>query len=123
MPTADSRAAFDLRLRLGQLRERALGRALGDDGDILVECKSSTESRTHVFVEFAENDRPSGIAVTASDWFAVEIAHDRWVMVRTDDLMRFVDRALLRYGERRGGHGNRARGAIVPKVWLLGLEP
>jgi len=115
-------ARWDLRLREGQLAEGALYHVLGLDEDMAVEVKSEPEARTHVYVETASHGQPSGIMTTEAAWWGYEVLPDRWVLIKTRDLIRLVTYALD-HGqvERRGGDGGQSMGVPIPKAWLVGV--
>jgi len=118
-----SRADFDLALKLGQGRERVIEKLLTDDSStievITVEVKSEVLSDKFVFIEHAAWDKPSGIAITKADYYAIEVYPDWWVFIPTPYLRTMANQALKDWGVRRGGDDNAAEGAIVPKEWLV----
>jgi len=104
------------------LAEGALARILMADEETAVEVKAEPEARTHVFVETASHGNPSGIHTTAAEWYAYEVGPERWVLIKTRDLIRLVVYALDHGAmERAGGDGGRARGVPIPKAWLVGV--
>jgi len=118
-----SRADFDLALKLGQGRERVIEKLLTNDSStievITIEVKSEVLSEKYVFVEHEAWAKPSGIAITKADYYAIEVYPDWWVFIPTPYLRTMWRDALEEFGERRGGDDNAARGAIVPKEWLV----
>jgi hypothetical protein len=116
-----SRSDFDLSLRLGQEREVAFDRILRGAPDTVVtlELKDEHKARRTVFIEHEDYGRPSGIAVTKADYWAIEVRRDWWVMLPTDDVRMLWRAALDRFGLRHGGDADAAYGAIVPKEWLV----
>jgi hypothetical protein len=113
-----NRSDFDLLLRAGQERERSL-RAIFHADIVTIECKDEHLSRTHVFIEHECYGKPSGLAITAADYWAIEVRRGWWVLIPTDDLRMLWRVALDQFGLRHGGDLGVAFGAIVPKVWLV----
>lgn len=111
-----ARKGWDLDLADGLAREGALGRLLGD---AKVEVKSQVECRTHVFIEYECFGKPSGIATTEAQHWAIEYAPDTWIVVPTPALRELARAAYKRYGATAGGDGNNATGAVVPLAWLV----
>lgn len=111
-----SRSDFDLTLSLGEefeawLREMFDGRPL--------EAKDQARSRSHVFIEDESWGRPGGIAVTKADLWAIRVAPGRAVALETEIVRDLYALAIARFGRRSGGDEGNARGAIVPKTWLV----
>lgn len=113
-----SRREFDLALRRGQDRERALFAILDADA-ATIEVKDQSRSRTHVFIEFEAYGKPSGIAVTTADHWAIEVRPRRFLILPTDDLRALHERALSERGVSVGGDLMASRGSAVPKMWLV----
>lgn len=115
-----AREGFDLDLRYGEERENLLRAALGDT---LLEAKSHLPRAVqtgNVYIEYEQRGRPSGIAVTASEWWADEVYQDVWVVQRTDYHRRRVEHARRYGGDLRvGGDNESTAGVLVPVSLLL----
>lgn len=107
---------FDVALAFGEGRETALKDALEDKN---IEVKSQTTSRSHVFIEWECRGKPSGLAVTKADFWAIEVYPDTWVVLPTDDLKVITRKAYEHFGRREGGDDMAAIGTIIPITWLV----
>lgn len=119
-----NRAEFDLALRRGQAREQAFERILtGSPASlyVYVEVKDQSNSRTHVFIEHECYGKPSGLALTTADYWAIEVTRGWWVILPTAAVTVLWRAALDKYGLRHGGDKGAAFGAAVPKEWLVNL--
>lgn len=115
-----SRSDFDLSLRKGQERERAL-EAILTAPVTTMEVKDQHKSKTHVFIEHECYGKPSGIAITKADYWAIEVRRGWWAVVPTEDVRALWRVAIDRFGVRNGGDSDASFGAIVPKEWLVNL--
>ena len=116
-----ARAGFDLDLRHGEAREDALVHAmLGTH----VEVKSDGRCRYtgNVFVEFRHRGRPSGLATTTAERWAIEYDDDAWLIVPTDRVRDLARRALAEERRALGGDEDQSEGALVPVRWFVGRE-
>ena len=87
---------------------------------IRFEVKSERDSRTHVFIEFEAYGKASGLALTKAEWYAIEVAPHRFVLIETHKLAELV-RTMVSAGKTtKGGEGGLATGVAIPKTWLLG---
>jgi hypothetical protein len=109
-----AREGFDMDLAHGEARETAFVQALQS---CHVEHKSDQKVRVtgNVFVEYRQKGRPSGIATTEAEWYAIEYADDAWIVVRTSLLKALARRAPKRHG----GDFNQYEGALVPITHLI----
>jgi hypothetical protein len=116
-----ARAGFDIDLRDGGLREAAFANVLFH---AKVECKSDEKCRQtgNVFIEYLQHGRPSGIATTEADFWAIEFAPDCWLVLPTAHL-KDIARDVARQKERRvkGGDGDNFEGVLVPLVELIAV--
>ena len=101
-------------LAFGEEKQRELARALGD---CHFECKSDQKARRtgFVFIETHQHGRPSGINVSTAGWWAIEVAEERWVLIRRVALKVIAQRS----GAANGGDDDAYRGRLVPVRWLL----
>jgi len=118
-----ARAGFDMDLAHGEARESAFVQAL-TRCHVEHKCDNDAPSTGNVFVEFEQKGRPSGIATTTADWWAIEVQGDTWIVVRTSVLRRAVERVKGIGRVVMGGDHNLYRGALVPVEWLYrGIPP
>ena len=112
-----AREGFDLDLAFGEARESAFVAALRD---CRVECKSDQKARIsgHVFIEYKQHGRPSGIATTVARWYSIEVDDDKWVTLRTSELKALCEAAIKAGKSVSGGDNKAYLGALVPVEWL-----
>lgn len=112
-------SAFDIDLRRGEANEDALVHLFLRSR---VEVKTDYEARRtgNVAVEFYQGQprRPSGIAVTKAEWYALHLVDIAWVLIETDRLKRLARVAHQQFGNTRMGD-NHNIGVLVPIEWLL----
>lgn len=114
-----ARAGFDIDLRHGEAGEQAFVHVFLK---AKVEHKRDDKCRVtgNVFIEYKQKGRPSGIAVTTANWWAIEYDEECWVIVPTDRL-----KALARQAAKeprrlvKGGDNNLYDGVLVPIEWLV----
>lgn len=108
-----ARSGFDIDLLDGEAREAAFR-------DVLlkryVEHKADERCREtgNVFIEFRQKGRPSGLAVTEADYWAIEYAPDCRVVLPTAVLREVCQEIALSKGYVRGGDGDNYDGVLVP---------
>lgn len=113
---------FDLLLQRGLLREQAFGALLRGDGDITIEHKSEPRGIQYgsVFIETSDDGQgPTGLSVSTADWYAIEYAPDRWIVLPTSELRRLCGEVSRLYGFTRGGWEHRSVGVVMPLVRLV----
>ena len=120
MTTGLARSGFDIDLDEAEMREGVLRDILRARGPY-IELKSDKRcpETGNLFIEYRQKGRPSGIAVTESQWWATEFFPDRFIIVPYPVML---DRALAAHRERirkgqapvRGGDFNRYDGILVP---------
>jgi hypothetical protein len=112
-----AREGFDLDLRHGIARERALVHLLLR-ARVEVKSDSRCAATGNLFIEYRSHRRPSGIAVTEAERWAFEFDEDCWLIVPTSRL-RAAARLAYRKGRLvRGGDNDTSEGVLVPIVWL-----
>ena len=118
VPKRSRDAGFDLDLKYGEGREDALYHVFTD---AKVEVKSDRKAQRtgNVFIEYEYRGRPSGIAATTADWWALEVGLDRWVLIRTEALRDLARQAIRDGRSKYGGDHYRTQGALVPLKALL----
>lgn len=116
MSTGVARKGFDLDLADGLAREGALGRLLGS---ARIEVKSQTVCRTHLFIEYGYLGRPSGLATTEAEWWAIEYAAETWLLIPTPRLRELARQAYYEIGATAGGDGNNSTGVAIPLAWFV----
>ena len=119
MTQGKARSGFDVDLRDGEAREDAFVYTFLR---ARVEHKSDEACRRtgNVFIEYRQKGRPSGIAVTTAERWAIEYDGDCWLVVPTPRL-KAITRLAYRDPKKRvkGGDGNQYDGVLVPVEWLV----
>jgi hypothetical protein len=112
-----ARAGWDLDFAHGESREIRLATIMNCSK---VEVKSDGLARRtgRIFIETSHKGNPSGINVTESQHWAIEIMDDTWLIVPTDRLLALVTRARLQGLERAGGDYNTTTGVTIPIEWF-----
>ena len=113
---------FDLDLAYGVGREDALYHVLRE-ARIEVKSDRKAQATGNVFVEFSYRKRPSGIATTTAEWWAIEVALDRWLLIPTPKLQSLCSRAKAEGKVKHGGDRFQSRGFLIPLAWLTEGEP
>lgn len=119
---------FDIDLRYGEAREDAFVHVLLRSK---VEVKSDRKAREtgNVAVEYEQvgtdgQARPSGIATTEADWYAVEYDAGRWQLIETAQLKELARRAIRANRHKWIGDNDEHHNALVPLQWFVApLEP
>jgi hypothetical protein len=116
-----ARAGFDIDLRDGEAKEDAFKTILNGT---TVEVKSDKKCRTtgNLFVEYRQQGRPSGIAVTTADYWAFEYDDDCWLLLPTKKLKAIARMVSIHHRNNRvkGGDYNEYDGVLIPINWLTG---
>lgn len=121
-----AREGWDLDLKHGEARECAFGRVMLEARTtrITVECKADGKAKGtgNVFIEYRQKGRPSGIAVTTSEYYAIEISFERWIVITTPELKAICKRVMEKDPSRkcvRGGDFKKYEGVLVKLTELL----
>jgi len=111
---------FDLDLDFGHKYENIFQEAI--EGQ--VECKADRlcVKTGNVFVEIESREKPSGIMVTTSKYYAICLVvenrdNDIWVLVPT----KILKKLIKEYPIKKGGDNWTSKGHIIPKADLLNL--
>ena len=117
MASGLARAGWDLDLEHGESREIRLATIMNCSK---VEVKSDGLARRtgRIFIETSHKGNPSGINVTESAHWAIEVMDDTWIIIPTDRLKTLVRMAKLRGFERTGGDFNTTVGVTIPIEWI-----
>lgn len=113
MAKGQARSGWDIDLMDGEAREEAFR-------DVLlkryVEHKADERCQTtgNVFIEFRQKGRPSGLATTEADYWAIEYAPDCRVVLPTGVLREVCAEVLGQRAYVRGGDGDNYEGVLVP---------
>lgn len=118
---------FDFEVKYGEGREEAFIHVVLNlpCKSLRFEHKADRKARDtgNVFIEFRQKGRPSGLAVTKAEFYAIEFDEWCWVLLPTPRLKSIVKTYLKRHPEakRMGGDRNLYEGAILPLVELVRL--
>lgn len=123
-----TRAEWDIKHKRGTAREKAFEDLLLSKTVevILFECKADEMALQtgRVFLEFEQQGRPSGLAVSTADYWAIEGWKGRWLLIPPDDLRLCA--AWQSEADPRNvrlGGDNRNRGVTVEPNLLFRLNP
>ena len=119
MSFGKAREGFDIDLRNGQAREDAFVHVFLQ---AKVEHKRDyvCQKTGNIFIEYRQKGRPSGIATSTADYWAIEYMHRRWIIVPTDELREIARRAAKDKRNRVcGGDGDQYEGVAVRLTSLL----
>ena len=122
---------FDIQLDAAIIAERRLGEIFTARKIEKIELKTENwqwEKTGNICIEFRQNGKPSGIAVTEADYWVHELRRGEETLVY---LMFPIDRfkALARkaFSEGRvsysGGDGGRFANILIPLTWIIGETP
>lgn len=113
---------FDKDLRDGEAREDAFVHVLLK---AKVEHKHDRkcEETGNLAIEYEQvcsdgQTRPSGIAITEADWYAIEFAPDTWVLIPIERLKHLTRRAIREKRARWIGDEDNHHNALVPFDWI-----
>ena len=114
----DYNKKFDIQLRQGQMLEEQLKQFFTGQS---IEVKSERyiwEITGNLFIEYEYNNKPSGIAVTTADFWALCLIRDAQLLqmyiVPTDTLKRITRRFWGTDRDVIGGDLKKSRGITVP---------
>ncbi len=116
---------FRYDLKQGMWYEKQLAMILGNKK---IEVKTDFQAyRTgNVFIEYASRGKPSGIATTQSEWYALILVNkdeevERIILMETTKLRGIVLRNLHTRGYKKGGDNDTSRGVLVKVTELVQL--
>lgn len=110
---------FDIQLSASLIHERRLGEIFATGRIEKIEQKSETyqwEQTGNICIEFRQNGRPSGIAVTEADYWVHELRRDERTLVYLMfpiDRLRELCRTAYRAGHWRSGAGDGGRFDVI----------
>jgi hypothetical protein len=112
-----ARAGWDLDFKHGESRELRLATIMNCSK---VEVKSDGHARRtgRIFIETHHKGKPSGINVTESEHWAIEVHDDTWIIIPTDRLRALVSFAEYQGLVRKGGDYNTTVGVTLPVEWI-----
>lgn len=104
---------FKYDLKLGQLGEKHLSRILKDK-KIEVKTDFQAEKTGNIFVEYSSRNKPSGISISESDWYAFIISNEKIKLIATKKLKEICRKYLNTKRDIKGGDNNTSSGVLVP---------
>jgi len=118
---------FDLQLSEALIQERRLANIFATASIEKIELKSETwqwEQTRNICIEYRQNGRPSGIAITEADYWVHELRRDgRTLCYLMFPIERLKELARQAYKEGRfhegGGDGGRFCHVLIPLSWVL----
>lgn len=116
------RTGFEEDLKLGQEIEGEFAKVLLSAGnDVEVKSDKRAHQTGNIYVELTFKGKPSGINTSRATWWVYEM-QGRFLVIRREDLLVLVERAIAEKRTRRGGDYNMTTGALVPVEWLVHRE-
>ena len=110
---------FKRDLRLGQETEKQYAE-LFNGRDIEIKDDSKHSARTgNVFIEYESRGKPSGIATTEADYWAIRTSEHTFVTVSTKRLKEISRKYIGTKRDVRGGDNNTSLGILLPRHELL----
>jgi hypothetical protein len=124
LPPRSGHGRWDMSLREGEAREDAFVHVLLQARVEHKRDKKAFETG-NIAIEFAQGPeadwrkkRPSGIAISEAEWWAIEYRHRRWLLIDTEQL-RDLARKALRENKVKPMGDNGNVGALIPLQWLF----
>tara|TARA_R100000664_G_C2690478_1_gene94804 strand:+ start:203 stop:550 length:348 start_codon:yes stop_codon:yes gene_type:complete len=109
---------FRYDLQLGQLGEKYLN-------DILsykkIEVKTDLQYKDtgNIYIEYESRKKPSGIATTQSEWYAIVLSKEKIILITTDKLKDLCRKYIGTEYDKRGGDKNTSKGICIPIKKIL----
>lgn len=114
-----SRSGFDVDLREGEAREDAFVYTFLK-ARVEHKCDMKCKTTGNIFIEYESFGKPSGIAVSTADYFAIEYDESSWLIIPTTKLKSFARLAYKEASRRvNGGDNDKSKGVLVPITWLI----
>jgi len=113
-----ARKGWDIDLKDGIERENAFATIMKHS---LVEHKSDEKCKDtgNIYIEVMCSNKKSGISISTAEFWAIEFLPERWLIIRTEELKPYVNKAFKLGLIVCGGDDNKTIGALVPINWLL----
>ena len=108
---------FKYDLELGQLGEQKLSEILHHKR-IEVKTDLLTPKTGNVFIEYSSRNKPSGIATTQAEYYAIVIG-ETIILKTTTELKSIARKYLNTKRDVLGGDNNTSKGVLVPIVDLV----
>ena len=100
-------------LKLAQETENAFAEILGPNTTIEIKDDLQASQTGNIFIEFESRGKPSGIATTEADYWAIHI-DGIWITLRTDKLKGIARKMYKLFGTTLGGDSNTSKGVLIP---------
>jgi hypothetical protein len=108
---------FKYDLELGQLGEQKLSEILHHKR-IEVKTDLLTPKTGNVFIEYSSRNKPSGIATTQAEYYAI-VVNETIILKTTTELKSIARKYLNTKRDVLGGDNNTSKGVLVPIVDLV----
>ena len=108
---------FEYDLKVGEMYERELGNIL-EGKRIEVKTDFLAFKTGNVFIEYESRGKPSGIAKTEAEWYAVIILDEdkminNIILIPTERLKEIARRKLFTKWDVLGGDNNTSKGILI----------
>jgi len=111
--------SFERDLRLGQETESYYA-DIFKGRDIEIKDDSKHSARTgNVFIEYESRGKPSGIAKTQADHWAIRTSEDSFITITTKKLKEIARSYIGTDRDVVGGDNNTSKGVLIPRHELL----
>jgi hypothetical protein len=112
---------FDVDLRFGQVTEGLVKMMLSKDSDLLIEVKTDRLAikTGNIAIEYECRGKPSGIAATKADWWAIQYTDGAILFIKTERLKEICRRLYKTSANKSGGDDNASKMILVPLKELL----
>jgi hypothetical protein len=109
---------FKYDLQLGQLGEKYLNHILAYK-KIEVKTDLQFKDTGNIYIEYESRNKPSGIASTQSDWYAIVLSKEKIILITTDKLKDLCRKYIGTEYDKRGGDKNTSKGICIPIKEIL----
>lgn len=109
---------FRYDLKVGQIKEGELASII-QDKKIEVKTDLQAHETGNVYVEYESRGKPSGIAISQSDYYCFVISKDAFIFISSEELKKRCRRFLNTERDRKGGDSNTSKGILLPVTQLL----
>ena len=103
---------FKYDLKVGQVGEKYLGNIL-ENKTIEVKTDYKASETGNIFIEYFSRGKPSGLAISKSDWYAFIISNDNIILIKTDKLKDICRKYFWSDRDVKGGDNNTSQGILL----------
>lgn len=104
---------FKYDLQVGQVKEKELG-VIFQDAKIEVKYDLQALTTGNVFVEYESRNKPSGISISQSEFYAFILSNETILLIETKSLKKLCRKYFGTNRDIKGGDNNTSKGIILP---------